>query len=549
MKISLLGDLMIVGDNGRPIDLEEQGGRRKRRVRNLISILALRDWALTSGQLKELLWDDPLDRDYTSTLTNLIYQSRRILPPDRLVSEQESGSPWRYRMALNPGDEVDSRRFTELAGLGEQARREADLDQAAGLFGQALRLWRARPGRPLLPDLPDRLSMQRPLRSLLALRVRLAEDWAEIQLERGAHGRDLADEIQALIDLDPTNERLRSLRMLCLYRSDRKNEALHAYTEAVGILEDILDALPGPALERMHRRIRYSDPELSWKPLYRAPSSARIPAPDRPTVNGVDDVILGGKDNYEPDRSLVQEIISETGTDSWKLLEEKTLCAQRMTRYLAGQGIRQFVDFGSGPPQQMGRLPLHVIARRYDSGCRFIYSDTDPVVAAHFNSYMTDGEGVIFRELDLMDVRKCLHEAREHLDFNEPVAFMFFNVLQYVGATTEDLGTNALRRTMQLYVDALPSGSYLGIIHLSGDQLDPLVRPYIDALNPDAPLPNHLRTPEQISELFCGLPLIPPGLTDVADWRPEEPFTPRRMRILGGIARKPDSARIPPPST
>src|SRR5262249_47845170 len=45
--------------------------------------------------------------------------------------------------------------------------------------------------------------------------------------------------------------------------------------------------------------------------------------------------------------------------------------------WMAGQGIRQFIDLGAGFP---GQRPTHEVARAATAGCRVLYTDIDPDV-------------------------------------------------------------------------------------------------------------------------------------------------------------------------
>jgi hypothetical protein len=51
------------------------------------------------------------------------------------------------------------------------------------------------------------------------------------------------------------------------------------------------------------------------------------------------------------------------------------------------------------------------------------------------------------------------------------------------------------------------------------------------------------RTESAIRDLFTGLDLAEPGLTDVARWRCTRPAETGQIRVLGGAGRKPSIAR------
>ncbi|GAA2638946.1 SAM-dependent methyltransferase [Actinomadura fulvescens] len=526
----MLGNLMVIDDHGARIEPQAK------RLRNLICILAWEDWSVPSRQLKGLLWE-PDGRDYTSALTTLVYKVRKVLPPDRLVNEHEPHRDQRYRLVRRPGDSVDTERFASLSTLGDRARGERDYSRAADLYQEALALWRGDPEDPPLPDLPETLAMQGLCEPLLARRRLITEQHIETLLTLGRHSPVLAQQIRVHLRYDPANEHLHGLLMHCLYRDGRKGEALLAFNEAAASLDELLDAPPGPALQRLRDRIVVDDPELQWKGAQPSPPAAPLETGAEATIRGVTDYMMGGKDNYAADRDFIDQIVKETGTDSVLLPGENRDCVMRMVRFLAKRGVSQFLDIGSGLPDPFHRH-VHEVARQITSETKVLYVDKDPLVGLHTTAVMADGDQVIFRQADLQDVDKILHEASAHFDLSQPVALMFMNTLQYVGDADDDLGTGPLVKTMQRYLDALPAGSYLAITHITDAGLDPRLVKYIDSRLPNAPLAQNLRSPAQIERLFCGLPLLEPGLTDVANWRPDQPFIKRQLRIIGGIAAK-----------
>jgi hypothetical protein len=124
-------------------------------------------------------------------------------------------------------------------------------------------------------------------------------------------------------------------------------------------------------------------------------------------------------------------------------------------------------------------------------------------------------------------------ELTDLIDLSEPVAFLCVAVLHFI---TEDEDPReivaALRRRMA-------PGSYLVISHVTTDDADrhvvgEIMDAYEEATSPAVP-----RTESAIRDLFTGLDLAEPGLTDVARWRCAMPGGTGSIRILGGAGRKP----------
>ena len=68
--------------------------------------------------------------------------------------------------------------------------------------------------------------------------------------------------ITAYAVAQPENERLCGYRMLALYRSGRRTEALSAYRHITAILADGYGIDPGPDLQRLHQQILTDRPSL-----------------------------------------------------------------------------------------------------------------------------------------------------------------------------------------------------------------------------------------------------------------------------------------------
>src|SRR5215471_8608345 len=64
---------------------------------------------------------------------------------------------------------------------------------------------------------------------------------------------------------------------------------------------------------------------------------------------------------------------------------------QRMVDYMLGQGVRQFLDLGSGLPNMAN---THQVARRVAPEARVVYVDIDPMVSSHASALMA-GSNVV----------------------------------------------------------------------------------------------------------------------------------------------------------
>ncbi|WP_217213533.1 SAM-dependent methyltransferase [Streptomyces sp. AC550_RSS872] len=240
---------------------------------------------------------------------------------------------------------------------------------------------------------------------------------------------------------------------------------------------------------------------------------------------------LGGKDNYEVDRVAGDAFRTifpgiETGARAARYF------LARAVRHLAAEeGIRQFLDIGTGLPSVDN---THEIAQRVVPECRIVYVDNDPLVLAHARALLTSTpEGVTnYVDADLRDPGTIVREAGKTLNFDQPVALMLMGILGHI----EDY--DEARSIVRQLVDALPSGSYL-VQYDSTNTSESYVRA-IQQYNDGGSIPYILRSPEQIAGFFEGLELLEPGVASCSRWRPDGGAwgLPAEVHQYGGVAVK-----------
>ena len=73
---------------------------------------------------------------------------------------------------------------------------------------------------------------------------------------------------------------------------------------------------------------------------------------------------------------------------------------------------------------------------------------------------------------------------------------------------------------MRRLLAAVPSGSYLAVVHMTSEVSGERVIEAVRQWNQATPAPYHLRSPGQIAAFFHGLELIEPGVVPCPQWRP-----------------------------
>ena len=257
------------------------------------------------------------------------------------------------------------------------------------------------------------------------------------------------------------------------------------------------------------------------------------------------DYWLGGKDNFEVDREAAEAVRASRPDVADLALENKKFLT-RAVGYVAGQGVRQFVDVGSGLPTSPLRAPgaspfwlaTHEAARAVEPDAMVAYVDSDPVAVRHSQALLVDGgKRVVATQGDLSDPGAVLADEEilgAGLELAEPACVVLGCVLHFVPPDTA-------RRTIAAFTGAMVPGSYL-IISVGFDGSPAPDGDFADTYNAQAGPVIHRQTREGINALFSGLEVRPPGVVDAAAWRPEQPDAARPVRvatILAGVGRTP----------
>lgn len=264
--------------------------------------------------------------------------------------------------------------------------------------------------------------------------------------------------------------------------------------------------------------------------------------PTVPSVARIYDYYIGGKDNYAVDREAADEAakLHPGGLDALRMggLQNRRFLASAVN-YLAGKGIRQFLDIGTGLPTADN---THEVAQRAAPSSRIVYVDHDPVVLAHARALLTSApEGATsYIDADLRDPDTILRQAAATLDFTRPVAVMLIAVLHVIDDA--DQPYQIVRELMA----AVPPGSYLAISHLSADITATAeaeaMRFFARALSERMMENMVLRDREGIARFFDGLELVEPGVVQADQWETAAgPSVPSKVALYCGVGRKPST--------
>ena len=249
------------------------------------------------------------------------------------------------------------------------------------------------------------------------------------------------------------------------------------------------------------------------------------------------DYWLGGKDNFAVDREVGQKALQAHPETVLSVQANRRFLARSVRHLAAAEGIRQFLDIGTGLPTADN---THQVAQRIAPGSRIVYADNDPLVLAHAQALLDSApEGrTAYLHGDLRDPAAIFShpDTRALLDFSQPIALMLVAILHL----TPDEARPA--ELIAALTDALPPGSYLVASHLT-TQHDPAATSAGQQTMREAGMAMQKRDSDVFASLaFSGLDLVPPGVVLASEWRPAGPGPrplPSEVNCYAGVARKP----------
>ena len=255
--------------------------------------------------------------------------------------------------------------------------------------------------------------------------------------------------------------------------------------------------------------------------------------PTKPNIARVYDYWLGGRHNLVADRELAEAMAT---LDPWipAACKANRAFLGRAVRFLTGQGIRQFLDIGSGIPTAGN---VHEVAQAAAPGARVVYVDRDPVAVAMGRKLLAANDHADVVQADTRELDAILGDSAvgRLIDFNEPAAIMLVAILHFV------LDADEPYRLVQRLRDIAAPGSFLVLSHVTSQDNEALASAAERIYNSRA-ADGQARSREQIAGFFGDWEQAEPGLVYAPQWRPDSPDDmpdqPERYWFLAGAARK-----------
>jgi hypothetical protein len=243
-----------------------------------------------------------------------------------------------------------------------------------------------------------------------------------------------------------------------------------------------------------------------------------------PSATRVYDFLLGGSGHWSVDRSFGRRVLNEF-PEFQDIARANRQFVHRVVRHLAGQGVKQFLDIGSGV---LSGANTHQIADEVARDTKVVYVDREPVAVAHAE-ILLDEEGDPERhavvDADLREPENLWEQAfaTHVLDQKQPVAVLMFSVLHTLRPEPGD--DDPAAKLMTRYRRLLTPGSYLGISHITSEgtptelpaKLAGLRELYKDVRSERT----YCRPRAAINALLGDFDVLDPGMVWIPDWHPE----------------------------
>lgn len=226
----------------------------------------------------------------------------------------------------------------------------------------------------------------------------------------------------------------------------------------------------------------------------------------RPNTARVCNVLLGGRDFYDPDELVAGPLLNSHFAIA---MRESRRFARRAVEHLSNEHrVTQVVELGCGFPHPPN---IGEIAARASRTARTLYIDNDLLAATHARALLSQPNSFV-AEVDLTDTNAVLAQITAVMDSTEPLAVCLSGTAELIANAPTVLDTLTRK---------LPPGTWIVLSHISdevsGDDIDRAVT----ALG-DAGIAYHPRDRDTITAMLAPFQLTDPGLVAPHRWHPAD---------------------------
>ena len=259
-----------------------------------------------------------------------------------------------------------------------------------------------------------------------------------------------------------------------------------------------------------------------------------------PTAARIYDYMLRGHNYFDADEAACQRLLAAVPYAPDVAAANRGF-HQRASKWIAEQGIRQFIDIGSGLPT-VGNT--HEVVQKIIPGAHVVYVDKDPMVALHSKALIDNSGTVSVICADLREPDTILQhpDLERVIDYDQPIGLCLTAVLQFVSDPDDPWAL------LDRYVSLLVPGSYLSLSHLTDDYKPPVAAEGFRAVFDSATDHMYFRSKAKVARFFEGLELVSPyegakpGVTFAGYWGCEDvklADSDGSRWLYCGVAKKP----------
>ena len=243
-----------------------------------------------------------------------------------------------------------------------------------------------------------------------------------------------------------------------------------------------------------------------------------------PSIARIFDYMIGGSEHTAVDREFTEAAL-DVFPGLPQMCRDLRTFSRAVVAHLAGLGVDQFVDLGSGLPT-VG--PVHEVAAESGVRPRVVYVDVEERTVRHARLLVAGIDGVTAVRGDVGDVPGILAdpELRATVDLFRPVAVLALGVLHYVDGPAAERAVRAIR-------DATTPGSALAVSAIT-DVGRPDIADWVAYAHQGLSYPPELREPEVMAPWLSGWELVAPGWVSAPHWVPGGSGVPVPAQVGSG---------------
>jgi hypothetical protein len=256
------------------------------------------------------------------------------------------------------------------------------------------------------------------------------------------------------------------------------------------------------------------------------------------------DHVLGGQSAQSVDQAAAAELSAAIGYQAVRdTARENRAFHARVVNHLAREcGIRQFLEVGIALPSGRARA-THEIAQESLAEPTVVYADNDAFVLSRARGLFGDSRDTAVVPADIRDPRSLLDHPglTSMIDFRQPAAVLFLFILHFVvspGHPQYREGDADPHTIMEAVRERVAPGSYVAYSGATQEGPPAYAVARAEQIYRNTTAPIIFRTHEQVTALFDGWDILPPGVVRPCHWNPGPADSPDSGALWAAVGVK-----------